>query len=486
MIDYKKIIAGVIMCVIAIISYGTEAKADELEMDVVLEQQNENGDVSVLMDGEHKTSISFKKNDKINISAKDNDKIAGIYIIWDSPISDWTMTVDGKDMKCGQYGFIHEYIPVGEGASNLTINIPSDNIAISDIRIFSEGQLPSDVQVWNPPCEKADIMLISSHSDDELLFFGGIIPIYSFKYDADIQVVYMTEFWSKEKVREHEKLDGLWMAGVDNYPVCGNFYDEYVLNIKSAKEFFGVEPVTEYITSVVRQFKPQIVVTHDFKGEYGHGLHLLVAECLATVVDNSMKEDYYPDSVKKYGVWDVPKTYIHIYKENALRLDLSVAIKERDGKTALQVVKDAYNLHVSQHRYWFYVSDTYEYSCADFGLYRTTVGLDTGNDMLEHLKTYKVQAKEEQERLEQESREQESKEQASREQASKEQASREEESKEQASREEESRLAKAAKEKKQQQTILIILIILVIATGVGALLFGVKVKGTKKGRGKRQ
>ena len=63
-------------------------------------------------------------------------------------------TVDGKDMKCGQYGFIHEYIPVGEGASNLTINIPSDNIAISDIRIFSEGQLPSDVQVWNPPCEK--------------------------------------------------------------------------------------------------------------------------------------------------------------------------------------------------------------------------------------------------------------------------------------------------------------------------------------------
>ena len=31
-----------------------------------------------------------------------------------------------------------------------------------------------------------------------------------------------------------------------------------------------------------------------------------------------------------------------------------------------------------------------------------------------------------------------------------------------------------------------ILIILVIATGVGALLFGVKVKGTKKGRGKRQ
>ena len=33
----------------------------------------------------------------------------------------------------------------------------------------------------------------------------------------------------------------------------------------------------------------------------------------------------------------------------------------------------------------------YEYSCANFGLYRTTVGTDTGNDMLEHVTTYKEQ-----------------------------------------------------------------------------------------------
>ncbi len=467
--NWKKVMASITVGISSIWLYGAEVNAEELTADIELGQEQTDTDLSVLSDGEHTTDIVFQANDKINITSQGDDKIAGLYIIWDSPISDWTLTADSTEIKCGQYGFIHEYIPIEGGASKLTINIPADDVAISDIRIFSEGQLPSDVQVWDPPCEKADIMLISSHSDDELLFFGGVIPIYSYIYDTEIQVVYLTEFWSKEKVREHEKLDGLWTAGVDNYPVCGDFYDEYVLSLKAAKDFFGVEPVTEYITSVVRRFKPQIVVTHDFKGEYGHGLHLLVAECTADVVENSMNEDYYPESAKEYGTWDVPKTYIHIYKENTLRLDLSVAIEERDGKTALQLIKDAYYMHESQHKYWFYVSDSYEYSCADFGLYRTTVGLDTGNDMLEHIKTYKVQAEEERQRLEQESLEQASIEQESLEQASREQASIEQASLEQASREQEQELVELEK-KNTQQTVLIVVVTVAILAVIGGIV----------------
>ena len=51
----------------------------------------------------------------------------------------------------------------------------------------------------------------------------------------------------------------------------------------------------------------------------------------------------------------------------------------------------------------FYVSDGYddygdpsgyEYSFAKFGLYRSTVGEDTGNDMMEHLTPYAEQAPE--------------------------------------------------------------------------------------------
>ena len=83
-------------------------------------------------------------------------------------------------------------------------------------------------------------------------------------------------------------------------------------------------------------------------------------------------------------------------------MDLRTPLGSMGGQTALEVAKAAYKLHVSQQRYSFIVSDDYEHSCAEFGLYRTKVGYDTGNSMLEHIVLYSEQerlAKEEQERL---------------------------------------------------------------------------------------
>ncbi len=461
MIKIIKKIMFMATIVYASLAFNETAKAEELDPTFTIEGVD--ADISVLKDKKHTTSLQFMKGDTIVVSVEEGKKIKGVYIIWDSPSKPWTLKVDGKSISCGKNGFIHEYVSLENVATTVEIVVPDDGMFISDIRIFSEGNLPEDVQVWNPPCEKADIMLISSHSDDELLFFGGVIPVYTYVYDADIQVVYMTEFWSKEKVREHEKLNGLWAAGLDIYPVCGNFYDEYSEDIETARSQYNVEEMTGYITRVLREFKPQIVVTHDFDGEYGHGFHCLVTERTVEAIQNAMNKDYYRESADKYGVWDTPKTYIHIYKENALKLDLSVTIEEKQGKTALQLVKDGYDKHVSQHRYArFFVSDDYEYSCADFGLYRSTVGLDTGNDMLENLKTYKIQAKEEQERLEAERLEKESREQASLEQASREEASREQASLEEASRQEASRqaekdrLEKENAENVRERTVIII------------------------------
>lgn len=454
------------------------AMAEELEPAITIKGAAEDSDVSKIQDRDHNTSIKYMQGDIISINAADGQKIRGLYIIWDSPVQPWTLKADGKTRQCGENSFLHEYIELDGEVSGLEIIIPSDDIRISDIRIFGEGELPDDVQIWNPPCERADIMIISSHADDELLFFGGVIPVYTYVYDTDVQVVYMTEFFSTEREREHEKLNGLWAAGLDIYPVCGDFLDKYSMDIERARQQYDTEKLTGYITRVIREFKPQVVVTHDFNGEYGHGFHKLVTTCTVEAVEGAANAEYYPETAAEYGVWDTPKTYIHIYGENKIKLDLSVTIDEKQGKTALQLVKDGYAQHISQHKWAFYVSDTYKYSCADFGLYRTTVGYDTGNDMLENLKTYKLQEKEEQERIERESLEQASREQESMEQASREQASLEQESLEQASREEASRQAaseaealRVAEEEAKQRNTIIIIGIAVALVMAGAVMF---------------
>ena len=125
---------------------------------------------------------------------------------------------------------------------------------------------------------------------------------------------------------------------------------------------------------------------------------MILANAVCESVDNSSDPAYFPESADKYGTFDVKKTYLHLYPDNKIRLDLHIPIETLGKRTALEAASDAYLKHVSQQVWDFVVSDNYEHSCAEFGLYRTTVGTDTGNDMLENIITYEEQQKLEEEK----------------------------------------------------------------------------------------
>ena len=394
----KNLLFIALFIILTVCSKSLPVYADELTPELTLSNNGKKGN---LTDDSHYTSVKFNQNDTITVSSKDGAPIHGLYVSWDSQPVAWVLTTDGGDISCGANGFLHEYIPLETPSASVTIHIPADSVRVDCIRIFSDGDLPHDVQVWNPPCDRADIMVVSSHSDDEILFFGGVLPTYSYLYDADIQVVYMCEFWTTTKVREHEKLDGLWEAGIRNYPTCGNFYDKYAEDAKEAKKKYEYDSLVAFLVEEIREFQPQVLVTHDIYGEYGHGFHILTCQALMDAVEFAADGSMYPESKELFGIWNTPKTYLHIFPANTIKLDLHIPIEEDyAGRTALEILKEAYKKHDSQQWCRFYVSDDYEHSCADYGLYRTLVGPDTTNDLLCNLKTYKVQAVEEQARIE--------------------------------------------------------------------------------------
>lgn len=45
---------------------------------------------------------------------------------------------------------------------------------LCEVRLFTTGAAPVDVQVWQPPCEQADVLLFPSHADDDVIFFGAL------------------------------------------------------------------------------------------------------------------------------------------------------------------------------------------------------------------------------------------------------------------------------------------------------------------------
>ena len=389
----------------------TDVSAAEAETVDITVTSSDKVKISNMTDDSYYTSCSFSSGSSITISS--DETFYGLYITWNQNVSAWTLEYNGSSVSCGNNGFLHEYIPIKDGTSSCVINLSAD-ASICNIEAYSQGELPSGVQVWETPCDSnADILVFSTHADDEILFLGGILATYGGNQKLNVQIAYLCDFFYTESYREHEKLDGLWEAGIRHYPVKGSFKDMGSRSLELAMSQYNYDDVLSYVTGCIRCFKPLVAVTQDLDGEYGHGGHMLFAKAVYDAVGISADESYYPDSASEYGTWDVPKTYFHLYTENQIKLNLTVPLPNMGGRTAIQVAQDAYDRHVSQHKWDFAITDSGNattgnaaYSCSTFGLYRSLVGADTGNDMLENVTTYEEQERLNKEQLEKESREQ--------------------------------------------------------------------------------
>ena len=378
------------------------------------------GKSSSVSDGNRSTYTTCKEEGMVTITNPEG--IAGIYVEFDRIPSAWTLTnpATGESISCGENEFLHEYVDVCSLyealPESLVLQFPAGTV-IADIYAFTEGELPEWVQVWEPPCEAADIMLLTTHSDDEQLFFAGLLPLYAGELGVQVQVVYGVQHFEANGVanhqRPHELLDGLWTVGVENYPIMPDFPDLYAesknrdVALSQALKVYeaaGVayEDFLEYITECLRRFKPLVVVSHDLDGEYGHGGHVIYAKVLTEAIHIAADETQFPESVDRYGIWETQKLYLHLYEENPIVMDYDVPLEAFGGKTAFEVTQDGFACHKSQHWTWFYkwiygtadkpikkATDIRSYSPCHFGLYYTTVGPDIeGGDFLENIITY--------------------------------------------------------------------------------------------------
>lgn len=371
-------------------------------------------------DGNRATYTSCADEGVITITNADG--IAGIYVEFDRVPAPWTVTnsATGDSIICGEYAFLHEYTDVsglGEELPETIVLQFSAGTVIADVYAFTAGERPEWVQAWEPPCESADLLLFTSHSDDEQLFFAGLLPLYAGEKNVQVQVAYIVQHFEANgvanHVRPHEQLDGLWTVGVRNYPVMTDFPDLYAESKNRETAFsqavkvyesagIAYEDFLEYITECLRRFKPLVVVSHDLDGEYGHGTHVVCAKALTEAIYIAADDTQFLESFDRYGIWEPEKLYLHLYGQNPIVMDYDVPLESFEGKTAFEVTQDGFACHKSQHWTWFYkwiygtaerpvnkATDIRSYSPCQFGLYYTKVGLDVqGGDFLENVITY--------------------------------------------------------------------------------------------------
>lgn len=336
--------------------------------------------------------------------------IGSVYLMFNLEYGTYTITNEdtGETVDCGANNYLHDFVDLtalfGTAPRKITIAFPQERGEINEMYAFTQGKVPDWVQIWQQPVDnETDLILFSTHCDDEQLFFAGILPYYAGELDYQVQVVYLTISRNHSTKRAHEMLDGLWAVGVRSYPVYSQFGDYKAPTMDKAYSVYkvmGVEEdqLLEYVVENIRRFKPKVTIGHDIiNGEYGHGAHILYADLLTKALEVTNDPTRYPESAEKYGVWDVPKTYLHLYPENQIVVDWDIPLSKFGGMTAYEVTKNiGFPCHVSQvNGFLWYMAgadtakEVQKYSPCEYGLYRSTVGPDVEkNNFFENMTTY--------------------------------------------------------------------------------------------------
>lgn len=318
----------------------------------------------------------------LEVTLPEGETCSGVQIKWYAVYPDWSIEVeqDGQWVRAGGYtgDYLTTWTPLYRAKKFRIVNRSKIPIAmrIVELEVYSDGERPESVQVWEPTVEKADLLMVVAHPDDEYIFMGALIPYYGAEWGKRVLVCYITE---SEFCRRTELLDGLWTAGLRTYPLIGKFYDRYTMDLGTAYEKIGKKKVQEYMIEVFRHYKPEVVVTHDINGEYGHGVHKVCADIVINALKRSGDKSVCRQSAKDYGTWEVKKCYIHLYEKNQIRFDWeALKLEAFGGMSALEVADAAWQCHTSQAlkgKYEVYVSGPYDSQV--YGLYYTSVGKDT-------------------------------------------------------------------------------------------------------------
>lgn len=408
MMRLKRIICITMCLLVAVSLLPMTAAAEEQAKDIsgvkLVKASAGCDSVSRLFDG-YRTDASNLKNGA-TLTLSHGEGIGSLYILFGWECGTYTVINEatGESKDFGGNGILHEFLDLeaafGEAPKTVTLRFDDGNASIMEIYAYSSGQVPDTVQKWEHPADgEADLLLFSTHGDDEQLFFAGMIPYYAAELGYKVQVVYMTDHRSVTLRRVGEMLDGLWAVGLRTYPVFGQFPDIMTESREETWKKYKAKGITEeqlmeFVVENIRRFRPKVAVGHDLNGEYGHGMHMVYADALCGAVEIAADDAQFPKSAQNYGVWDVPKTYLHLYEENPVVLDWDQPLGSFDGMTAYEVTKNlGFPCHGSQQDYyrWYFTghdtaADIVQYSPREFGLYRTTVGADVQkNDLFENI-----------------------------------------------------------------------------------------------------
>lgn len=342
-------------------------------------------EVGVLTDGDYRSEWKIDKNGYAEFLLPDDLPCLTLYVLMGGEPDDLIVEAEEngswREVPVEGVRFNTQCIPLS-GETHFRLREARGPLRLMEVRLFGEGGLPDEVVNFHAIADKADLMILACHPDDDILWLGGLMPLYAGQLDMNVQVAYMT---SRFHYRRCEAMDALWHCGVHFGPVFAGLPDSGTIQYTEAVTMWGgIQETARIIARMIRQFRPEVLVTQDAKGEYGHPQHRLMSAACTQAV--TMAADPTIRVLNDLTPWEVKKYYIHLYPEDTLVLNFERPLRAFGGKSAFEVAKEAFLLHKSQQTGRYEVSIDGPYDIRRFGLAYSTVGPDEAHDgLFEHL-----------------------------------------------------------------------------------------------------
>lgn len=257
------------------------------------------------------------------------------------------------------------------------------------------------LQDWAPYPEKADLLVVTAHPDDEGIFFGGALPYYTQVRDKATILIGMTGDESNHAgFNRREELErAAWHYGVQHQPINYQYPD---VNSDIGNQWDpagGGQGVVNRLAEEIRRFKPDVLLTHDFNGEYGHAAHRFTASALVDAYEIAADP-----SVDLGGLapWQAQKLYIHRLRNPGgseptpsptvnpntgyMYHSWEETFDELGGKSSREIANEALQCHLDAIKVWpdLQVSSRHVsgevfdgHHAEDWGLYASEVGPDS-------------------------------------------------------------------------------------------------------------
>lgn len=382
------LLLGLLCCFVSPGAFAAESEEGDLSRLCTYTSGSVAGRVYIerIIDYDLTTYQNFHEGGNVSISWEESYGVGSIFIEWKSMPEPYTVIeYDGEGNVLfegeGPTENLNELIYLKEGARSIYFTSASDMV-MTELHAYKTGYTPHDYHDWETLPEKLDYLVLAMHPDDDILFLAGAITtLCNGGYTGTVAYL-----GTRARQRCTEALNGAWVMGVRYRPVLGGYPDIPPEYKEQYKNTFTEKIVIQYLVKLFRQYKPELVVTQDVKGEYGHWQHIILVAAAQKAVTLAADGTYDTESAEAYGVYQVKKLYLHLYTENPITLNVTAPLSALDGKTAFELAKEAYAEHISQQHGRHSVTNEGIYSLSAFGLAFSTVGADTeSNDMMENI-----------------------------------------------------------------------------------------------------